>query len=255
MNPRSAAARRLAVGASALVSLTAFAALADVAPPPGWRRVSYGFRVDNAAAFPGWVILAFPCNGSSGRPYQSGTLISGDALVSPGRRGGGCAMYAMQRGPWEAWRKAHPAPRGYDDDQELAKFVASGGLTRCTGGPRPHHEGRDTDPASITEVVHIAALAPGQCTLTTKLDTTPPPPAPTGAAPTTVDETATPTPSALPTATSTASLKPPTEGAPPAPGCGHCAVGAAGSARFGALAGLLALTAGFVRALRRRSRA
>lgn len=159
-----------------VVGLAVFSgnARADVAPPPGEKYAEYSFVVENVGEFADWALVAYPCNVSDGRPYEAGTVIAADTAVSVGRRGGTCAVYAMKRSAWVAWRDANPAPVELADDPALDALVSSGAMLACQGGPQPRFVVPVSAPDTIRDTVRVQVLTDTSCVLTVDAQQEPP---------------------------------------------------------------------------------
>src|SRR5262249_9670395 len=126
------------------VSVTA---RADLPPPDGQKFVSYAFRVENVKAFSDWVLLAYPCSGSSGVPMMEAQLVTDSQPLGVGRRGGMPELYRMKKTDYEASKTVidHKAPS--TDGKELEALFQSPKVAKCTGAkPSPQHVLAKTDP-------------------------------------------------------------------------------------------------------------
>ncbi len=214
---------RVAMLASCLVPAVASA---DIAPPANQQRVGFEFSVDGLEVAPDRAVFAYPCGGSNGAPIRELAVLAPGRRVTVGRRGGDCALYATSKAALDAWLGAHSQT---DTAREAAAdaFVASAGIVRCQGGPRPRHLRPASEPAEpVREVLRVARLDATACILVSASE--PVAPVPTKDVPA-KDVGAPATAPAAP---------PPGKG-----GCAGCALSTNGSRASGAALGLAAIAA------------
>jgi MYXO-CTERM domain-containing protein len=128
--------RHILLATSALLC-SAAPALADLPPPDGTKFVGYGFQVDNLAAFPDYVVLAFPWSMSSGRPSEEHAVVSDGKRLGVGRRSASPKLYAMKRADYEAWKATYTPPQDNYEDPQLRTLFASDKVRVCDQAPEP----------------------------------------------------------------------------------------------------------------------
>jgi hypothetical protein len=111
---RGLIASALVLGAVGAISLPSTVAQADIRQP-GTRTLKYGFSIDNAAAFAGYTILAFPWSLSNGVPTQEVFVVKTPNPVPVGRWGQP-EFYAIRTAVFDEERT-----KGFDP-QTLEKF-------------------------------------------------------------------------------------------------------------------------------------
>jgi len=137
-----------------------------VPPPDGQKYAQYSFRVDNIQSFPDWVLVAYPCSSNKGFS-KSGIVITSDATVPVAQGPYTCAIYAMKKDPWTAWRTANPAPTEPNtDDLALDALASSGQMLPCRDGPEPRSVVDESGPDTIEDTVHVQTLTDTNCQLT-----------------------------------------------------------------------------------------
>ncbi|MBI5537674.1 MAG: hypothetical protein HY898_33430 [Deltaproteobacteria bacterium] len=109
------------------------AAHADLAPDPGWRRISYSFSIENTQAYGDYVFLAYPCSSSNGRPMFTVAVVTG-APVTVGSRGGMPRIYAVPKAEYE---KSKESIAG--DDVRTAAIKAIPGVLESSFRVQPMH--------------------------------------------------------------------------------------------------------------------
>jgi hypothetical protein len=214
---------------------------ADLPPPDGTKFVSYAFTVD--AVPKDFVLLAYPCSGSSGVPVVDVAMVEGGKPVAVGRRGGNCKLYGMARADFEAFQKARKPSDHGADVKSLDALFAGPKVMPCDGGPTLAFTLPSSDPRSeIVEALAVRKLDATGCVVRAAASVVP---APSAAPSSTTTPEAPPTslPTApLPTAPPPSDPQAPLAQPPGARGCGGCAVSSseAGLSVFVAV-GLVAL--------------
>ena len=97
----------------ALLTLAPGVAVADSAPSRGTKWATFSFEVDNLAAFPDRVLLAFQCSSSGGVPVRELAELSPGKTVVVGRRGGDCRLYSMAKADFDAWKLTYKPTHQY----------------------------------------------------------------------------------------------------------------------------------------------
>jgi hypothetical protein len=211
--------RRLLIQALIFVAVVALAphGRGDLPPPSDKKFVDYAFRVDNAKAFPDYVVLAFPWSLSNGAPTKEHALVEDGKPVSVGRRSSVPELYAMKRSEYESWKEEYK-PTMEHQDPALDALFASQKVVRCTAKLSPEFLLAKNDPRSqVLEAFRVEAIDATSCRL-----------AKVGAAENPKSNTPASTSAPDPTRTESA----PTPAATRARGCGGCATARANDSSF-----------------------
>jgi MYXO-CTERM domain-containing protein len=236
------------------VAFAGSVARADLPPPDGQKFVPYGFRVEGVSAQTDWVLLAYPCSDSNGRPMDEYQVVSEGANIGVGRRGGTPRLYAMKRADYDAFAKTYK-PSDAFPDKALADLFGGNKVVACDKGPTPVHQISSSDPrAGVTESLKLVSVDASSCHVVAVAD---------GSAAPSATANATASPAVAPAASSTAGAPAvgtnspvgPSDAAGDAPksgGCAGCAVDGADGREGALVAGLGALA--LVIAMKRRRR-
>lgn len=203
-------ARRLPIPALVFAAVFSLAATgrADLPPPSDKKFVDYVFTVDNAKAFPDYVLLAFPWSLSNGAPTKEHALVEDGKPVSVGRRSSTPELYSMKRSEYETWKAGYEPTHEYQDPALDALF-ASDKVVRCSAKLSPEFLiGKDDPRNQVVEAFRVEAIDAKSCKI-----------AKVGAAETPKPKTPVGTSPPGPTPSETA----PTPGPTRARGCGGCA--------------------------------
>lgn len=158
------------VVASALVLLPT-AALADAAPPPGLKSVTFTFSVRGLAKVPDQVLFAYPCGGSNGVPKAELARLEEGKPVVVGRRGGECTLFTTSKDRFEKFMATYAAPEDWTAaDKPMTEFVNAS--LKCSGGPKPAFSLPETEPEDeIAEALEVTTLNATTCAIATKSTT------------------------------------------------------------------------------------
>lgn len=211
--------RRLFTRALIFVAVVALAphGRGDLPPPNDKKFVDYAFRVDNAKAFPDYVVLAFPWSLSNGAPTKEHALVEDGKPVSVGRRSSAPELYAMKRSEYESWKAEYKPTMEYQDPALDALF-ASQKVVRCTAKLSPEFLLAKDDPRNqVLEAFRVEAIDATSCRI-----------AKVGAA----ENPKTNTPVGTSTPDPTRTENAPTPASPRARGCGGCATERANGSSF-----------------------
>src|SRR5262245_29547848 len=156
--------RRLAGVICAALFLLGTSARADLPPPDGTKRVAYSFVVPGTTVGPGRALFAYPCGTSNGAPFAEHVRIVENITISPGTRGGSCAMYSVATTAYDEWVKGYKPTRSMTDPG-LEALVAR--AQKCTGGPTPTFQILTKDSrTSIGEKIQVPTCTDSECVLT-----------------------------------------------------------------------------------------
>jgi MYXO-CTERM domain-containing protein len=155
---------------SRLTSLLALAlavfpavARADVPPADGLHYVPFRFRVEGAAKFADYVIVADPCSDSDGAPNREHAVAEEGKWIYIGRRGGSCTLYAVRRATYEELTKGYLPPHS-DADPTMDALRAK--ATKCNLAPSPRHTLPTDDPRNeITQTLRVEKIDDTTCDL------------------------------------------------------------------------------------------
>jgi len=142
--------------------LSSAAAHADVAPPPGQKQVGFSFTVKGIPAGDR-ALFAYPCGQSSGAPMAEYQRIDEGKPLSVGRRGGGCAIYSIEKAKLDEFAKTYKPTMSASDP---ALDGLAGQAVKCTGAPSPMFVLASTDKrTSVEETLKVTALDATTCTI------------------------------------------------------------------------------------------
>ncbi len=252
----------LAVVAAALAALAlARPAAADLPPPDGVKRVSYGFTVSNLAAFPGHVLTVFPRSMRHGMPKVDHAVVKDGERVEVGPRGAPPRLFAVKKADYDVFNAGYKPTETYEDPP-LEAFFKSSKVVLCDAELDVRTEIPEGDPRDrVSEAFRAVAIDDGRCHLIAAGAAAAPPSVGSPSTSATAPANAVPTSkSSRSDPAAAARDRSPDDGtrdaaARPATGCAGCAIGAeAPRDRVAPLALAAAGLLGSLRAARRRRR-
>lgn len=150
-------------------------ARADAPPPDGKKYVDFRFTVENLAAFPDYVMLAYPTSLSNGAPTYELSLVEEGKPVGLGRRSETPKLYAVKKADFETFRASYKPENDRSKDPALEAFLASDKAVACDQSPSrvgvlPASDARNT----VDQTLRVVSIAPGSCHLEAKAIPMPP---------------------------------------------------------------------------------
>ncbi|MFO0555771.1 MAG: hypothetical protein U0271_45765 [Polyangiaceae bacterium] len=151
----------------ALAGLSAAAApsvaRADLPPPDGTKYVGYEFSVENLAAFPDYVLIAFPTSMSNGAPTRELAILSDGMPVPLGRRSDTPSLYLVKKADFDVWK----ATRGTTQDaldESAADLVKTPLVIPCDAHISPTFSLPDSDKReTVSDKFRLAEAGPKTC--------------------------------------------------------------------------------------------
>jgi len=159
-------ARPLTLAASlAVTSLFATTASADLPPPAGTKFVDFAVSLENLAAFPEMVIVAYPWSTSNGAPTTEHAALKDGKPLDIGRRSSTPKLWAIAKTDYEAFLSKYK-PTGSFEDPALEELFKSDKVRACSGEIARESQLPDSDPRDrIVQSFRVEAVDKTRCTL------------------------------------------------------------------------------------------
>jgi hypothetical protein len=156
---------RAALLAAAIASplLATSDAAADLPPPDGEKYVEFAVVIENLAAFPDMVVVAYPWSMSSGAPTTEHARAEDGKPLGVGRRSPQPKLWAIAKADYEAFSATYKATHSYEDPALEALFK-SDKVKECNAVVTPSHQLPESDPRdTIIQSFRAEAVAKDAC--------------------------------------------------------------------------------------------
>lgn len=162
---RSLAVTAAVMLSSLLASLHATPASADLPPPDGVKFVDFAIAVENLAAFPDVVVVAYPWSLSNGAPTTEHAVLKDGQPLEIGRRSPTPKLWAVKKADYEAFAASHKPTHEYQDGP-LEAFFKSGKAIACDASVEPDHQLPESDARDrIVQAFRADAIDATRCQL------------------------------------------------------------------------------------------